>query len=429
MKVGFVSLGCCKNLVDSEQIMGVLMENGHEIVADPKKADAIVVNTCGFIESAKEESINTIFEMAQYADKLIVCGCLAQRYEEELKEEIPEIDAIIPIRDYGHLAQRLQEVLGGGSLGDFAKSGRPLSGTPWSAYVKISDGCSNHCTYCAIPLIRGDQKSKVIDEVVAEVKHLASIGVQEITLIAQDTTKYGLDNYGKLMLAELLRQVEKVEGIRWIRVLYMYPDEIEDEVLEVMAASDKILPYFDIPMQHANDRLLKKMNRRGTKEDTIALVKKIRSMFPDAVLRTTAIVGFPSETDEEFEELVDFIREVEWDRLGAFTYSREEDTPAYDMDGLIDEVTAQSRLERLMAVQKDISKKKNEEKVGNVIEVLIEEKEGLKDQYRGRSAADAPDEVDGVVIVRSKKPLKIGGFVNVRITDATEYDLAGEVAE
>ncbi|WP_300919809.1 30S ribosomal protein S12 methylthiotransferase RimO [uncultured Dubosiella sp.] len=429
MKVGFVSLGCCKNLVDSEQIMGVLMENGHEIVADPKKADAIVVNTCGFIESAKEESINTIFEMAQYADKLIVCGCLAQRYEEELKEEIPEIDAIIPIRDYGHLAQRLQEVLGGGSLGDFAKSERPLSGTPWSAYVKISDGCSNHCTYCAIPLIRGDQKSKVIDEVVAEVKHLASIGVQEITLIAQDTTKYGLDNYGKLMLAELLRQVEKVEGIRWIRVLYMYPDEIEDEVLEVMAASDKILPYFDIPMQHANDRLLKKMNRRGTKEDTIALVKKIRSMFPDAVLRTTAIVGFPSETDEEFEELVDFIREVEWDRLGAFTYSREEDTPAYDMDGLIDEVTAQSRLERLMAVQKDISKKKNEEKVGNVIEVLIEEKEGLKDQYRGRSAADAPDEVDGVVIVRSKKPLKIGGFVNVRITDATEYDLAGEVAE
>lgn len=429
MKVGFVSLGCCKNLVDSEQIMGVLMENGHEIVADPKKADAIVVNTCGFIESAKEESINTIFEMAQYADKLIVCGCLAQRYEEELKEEIPEIDAIIPIRDYGHLAQRLQEVLGGGSLGDFAKSERPLSGTPWSAYVKISDGCSNHCTYCAIPLIRGDQKSKVIDEVVAEVKHLASIGVQEVTLIAQDTTKYGLDNYGKLMLAELLRQVEKVEGIRWIRVLYMYPDEIEDEVLEVMAASDKILPYFDIPMQHANDRLLKKMNRRGTKEDTIALVKKIRSMFPDAVLRTTAIVGFPSETDEEFEELVDFIREVEWDRLGAFTYSREEDTPAYDMDGLIDEVTAQSRLERLMAVQKEISKKKNEEKVGNVIEVLIEEKEGLKDQYRGRSAADAPDEVDGVVIVRSKKPLKIGDFVNVRITDATEYDLAGEVAE
>lgn len=429
MKVGFVSLGCCKNLVDSEQIMGVLMENGHEIVADPKKADAIVVNTCGFIESAKEESINTIFEMAQYADKLIVCGCLAQRYEEELKEEIPEIDAIIPIRDYGHLAQRLQEVLGGGSLGDFAKSERPLSGTPWSAYVKISDGCSNHCTYCAIPLIRGDQKSKVIDEVVKEVKHLASIGVQEITLIAQDTTKYGLDNYGKLMLAELLRQVEKVEGIRWIRVLYMYPDEIEDEVLEVMAASDKILPYFDIPMQHANDRLLKKMNRRGTKEDTIALVKKIRSMFPDAVLRTTAIVGFPSETDEEFEELVDFIREVEWDRLGAFTYSREEDTPAYDMDGLIDEVTAKSRLERLMAVQKGISKKKNEEKVGNVIEVLIEEKEGLKDQYRGRSAADAPDEVDGVVIVRSKKPLKIGGFVNVRITDATEYDLAGEVAE
>ena len=233
MKVGFVSLGCCKNLVDSEQIMGVLQENGHQIVADPKQADAIVVNTCGFIESAKEESIQTIFEMSKYTDKLIVCGCLAQRYEDELREQIPEIDAIIPLKDYGHIASILQDVLGDAGLGSFAKSERPLSGNPWSAYVKISDGCSNHCTYCAIPLIRGDQKSKVIEEVLAEVRHLAKIGVKEVTLIAQDTTKYGLDNYGRLMLAELLRQVDEIEGIHWIRVLYMYPDEIEDAVLDV----------------------------------------------------------------------------------------------------------------------------------------------------------------------------------------------------
>lgn len=425
MKVGFVSLGCCKNLVDSEQIMGVLRENGHEIVADPKQADAIVVNTCGFIESAKEESINTIFEMSKYTDKLIVCGCLAQRYEEQLKEEIPEIDAIVPIREYGHIAEVLKDVLGDDGLGSFAKSERPLSGNPWSAYVKISDGCSNHCTYCAIPLIRGDQKSKVIDEVVEEVKHLASIGVKEVTLIAQDTTKYGLDNYGKLMLAPLLKEVDQIEGIRWIRILYMYPDEIEDDVLEVMASSKKILPYFDIPMQHANDRLLKKMNRRGTKQDVIDLVKKIREMFPDATLRTTAIVGFPSETEEEFEELVDFIKEIEWDRMGAFTYSKEEDTPAYFMDEEIDETVAQKRLDRLMEVQKEISAKKNAQKIGKVVEVLIEEKEGLKPQYRGRSMADAPDEVDGQVIVKTDEPLEIGSFVNVLITDATAYDVKG----
>ncbi|TGY67256.1 30S ribosomal protein S12 methylthiotransferase RimO [Dubosiella muris] len=429
MKVGFVSLGCCKNLVDSEQIMGVLQENGHQIVADPKQADAIVVNTCGFIESAKEESIQTIFEMSKYTDKLIVCGCLAQRYEDELREQIPEIDAIIPLKDYGHIASILQDVLGDAGLGSFAKSERPLSGNPWSAYVKISDGCSNHCTYCAIPLIRGDQKSKVIEEVLAEVRHLAKIGVKEVTLIAQDTTKYGLDNYGRLMLAELLRQVDEIEGIHWIRVLYMYPDEIEDAVLDVMASSKKILPYFDIPMQHANDRLLKKMNRRGTKQDVIDLVGKIRSMFPDATLRTTAIVGFPGETEEDFEELLAFIQEIEWDRMGAFTYSKEEDTPAYDMPDEVDEDVAQARLTRLMEAQKAISKKKNEEKIGKVIEVLVEEKEGLKNQYRGRSAADAPDEVDGQVIIQTSKQLEIGDFARVKITGATAYDVVGELFE
>ena len=426
MKIGFVSLGCCKNLVDSENIMGVLQENGHQIVGDPKQADAIVVNTCGFIESAKEESIQTIFKMSQYTGKLIVTGCLAQRYEQELKEQIPEIKAVIPIKDYGNLAARLQDVLHDEGKGAFLKSERPLSGNPWSGYVKISDGCSNHCTYCAIPLIRGDQVSKPIEDVVEEVEHLSKLGVKEVTLIAQDTTKYGLDLYGKLMLPELLKKVDAIEGIHWIRILYMYPDEIEPAVLDVMENSNKILPYFDIPMQHANNALLKKMNRRGTKEDVINLVKEIRSRFPEATLRTTAIVGFPQESDADFEELIDFIQEIEWDRFGAFTYSKEEDTPAYSLEGEIEPEVAQARLDRLMAVQKEISLKKNKAKIGKRIEVLVEEKEALKKQYRGRSKADAPDEFDGQVIFTSPKGIALGEFVTVLITDASAYDLFGE---
>ncbi len=431
MKVGFVSLGCCKNLVDSEKIMGMLRRNGHTIVSDPKQAQAIIVNTCGFIESAKEESINTIFEMASYKEKhlekLIVCGCLAQRYTSALKEEIPEIDAVIPIREYDTLASTLQRLLGSDTALD--KSERVLSGNPWSAYVKISDGCSNRCAYCAIPLIRGSQKSRTIEDIMDEVRQLADMGVKELTLIAQDTTKYGLDNYGKLMLPELLRQVSKVEGLHWIRILYMYPDEIVDDVLQAMSESEKIIPYFDIPMQHANNRMLKLMNRRGPKEDVLRVVDKIHTMFPDATLRTTMIVGFPSETEEEFNELVDFIKEIKWDRMGAFTYSKEEDTPAYSMDGQIDEKVQQERLEKLMAVQEEISKQKNQEKLGKVIEVLVEEKEGLVDRYRGRSKADAPDEVDGQVIFTSDKPLELGSFVQVKIEDAKAFDVYGVCVE
>lgn len=429
MKVGFVSLGCCKNLVDSEQIMGVLRENGHEIVGNPRQADAIVINTCGFIQPAKEESINTIFEMSQYASKLIVTGCLAQRYEETLRSEIPEIDAVIPIRDYGELAEKLQEVLKDAGNGSFSKSERALSGNPWSAYVKISDGCSNRCTYCAIPLIRGNQTSKLLSEVREEIEALAEHGVQEVTLIAQDTTKYGLDNYGRLMLADLIREVDRIEGIRWIRILYMYPDEITEEVLQAMKESSKVLPYFDIPMQHASNRLLKLMNRRGTKEDVLALVSRIREMFPEATLRTTAIVGFPTETEEEFQELLDFVKEVRWDRFGAFTYSREEDTPAWSMSPEVDEQTAQRRLDQLMQVQEQISLESNQKKIGQVVEVLVEEREALTGRYRGRSRADAPDEADGQVIFTSPREIEPGTFVNVRIDEARPYDVAGVLAE
>ena len=417
MKVGFVSLGCCKNLVDSEQIMGVLRENGHEIVGDPRQADAIVINTCGFIQPAKEESINTIFEMSQYASKLIVTGCLAQRYEETLRSEIPEIDAVIPIRDYGELAEKLQEVLKDAGNGSFSKSERALSGNPWSAYVKISDGCSNRCTYCAIPLIRGNQTSKLLSEVREEIEALAEHGVQEVTLIAQDTTKYGLDNYGRLMLADLIREVDRIEGIRWIRILYMYPDEITEEVLQAMKESSKVLPYFDIPMQHASNRLLKLMNRRGTKEDVLALVSRIREMFPEATLRTTAIVGFPTETEEEFQELLDFVKEVRWD------------TPAWSMSPEVDEQTAQRRLDQLMQVQEQISLESNQKKIGQVVEVLVEEREALTGRYRGRSRADAPDEADGQVIFTSPREIEPGTFVNVRIDEARPYDVAGVLAE
>lgn len=425
MKVGFVSLGCSKNLVDSENMMGMLKAAGHILVDDPRHAEAIIINTCGFINPAKEESIATIFEMTRYADKVIVVGCLAQRYEKELREEIPEISAVVPIRDYAKLPAILKDLLEQESEVPYLKENRTVSGTPWSAYIKISDGCSNHCTFCAIPLIRGEQNSKLLSEVREEAEYLASKGVFEITLIAQDTTKYGLDNYGKLMLPELIRELDQVEGIRWIRILYMYPDEIQDELLEAMKASSKVIPYFDIPMQHASNRLLKMMNRRGTKEDVKDLVTRIRSMFPEAVLRTTAIVGFPSETEEDFSELLDFVREIRWDRLGAFTYSKEEDTPASRLTMEVDEAIAAERLDRLMTLQKEISKESNLKKVGSLIEVLVEEKEGLAQRYHGRSAADAPDEVDGSVIFTSDRPIECGTIVPVRITGAAQYDLYG----
>lgn len=425
MKVGFVSLGCSKNLVDSEEMMGMLKAAGHILVSDPRHAEAIIVNTCGFINPAKEESIRTIFEMTRYADKVIVTGCLAQRYEKELREQIPEVAAVVPLKDYAKLPAILKDILNQESEVPYLKQYRTISGNPWSAYVKVSDGCSNRCAFCAIPLIRGNQHSKLIREVREEAEYLASSGVTELTLIAQDTTKYGLDNYGQLMLADLLRELDDIEGIHWIRILYMYPDEIEDDLLEAMRASKKVVPYFDIPMQHANNRLLKKMNRRGTKEDVLALTRKIRAMFPEAVLRTTVIVGFPSETEEEFNELLDFIREVRWDRLGAFTYSREEDTPADKMDDQIDESIAADRLNRLMAVQKEISQESNRNKIGKVMEVLVEEQEALTGRYRGRSMADAPDEVDGQVIFTASSPVECGTYVPVRITDATQYDLIG----
>ena len=350
---------------------------------------------------------------------------MAQRYQEALEQEIPEVDAIIPIRDYDKLADRLRPLLGEGDQSLISKSERVLTGNPWQAYIKISDGCSNHCAYCAIPLIRGEQKSRTIEDIVKEATFLASIGVKELTLIAQDTTKYGLDNYGEYKLGDLIRAINQIPGFHWIRILYMYPDEIVDDVLDAMKESKKVVPYFDIPTQHASTRMLKRMNRRSSHEEVKAITDKIRKMFPNATLRTTLIVGFPGETQEDFDEMMDFVKEIQWDRMGAFTYSQEEDTPAYDMDGQVPQEIMDERLAQLMQVQEQISFEKNKAKIGSIVEVLVEEREALTGCYRGRSQADAPDEVDGQVIFTANQDIPLGSFVQVKVTDAKDYDLIG----
>ena len=429
MKIGFVSLGCSKNLVDSEKIMGMLKEGAHEMVSDPSLAEAIIINTCGFINPAKEEAINTIFKMAEYkkqnCKKLIVVGCLAQRYKDTLEAEIPEIDAVISIKEYPHIHEILGQLLDGHDLVSYAKAERLVSSKPWTAYLKIAEGCSNRCTYCAIPLIRGDNVSFPMEQLLEEAKELAARGVKELVLIAQDTTKYGLDLYGRLALLDLLKKLHDIEGFHWIRILYMYPDEIEPELIEGMAKLPKVLPYFDIPMQHANNRMLEAMNRRGTKEEVLRLVDNIRNTFAYPTLRTTFIVGFPTESEADFEELLQFAKDVRWDRMGAFTYSPEEDTPAYSMPDAIDETLKEARLAALMKEQERISLQNQQAMVGQVLEVLVEDQDGLRGVYRGRSVHDAPDEVDGVVMFTSDRMINFGEFVQVKITEALPHDLKG----
>lgn len=432
MKIGFVSLGCAKNLVDSEKIMGMLKEGGHEFVSKPSDAEAIIINTCGFIQSAKEEAINTILEMAEYkkknCKKLIVCGCLAQRYKEDLEKEMPEVDRFIAIREYPQLHEILKEELQI-PLHVYGKSERLSSGKPWTAYLKIAEGCSNRCTYCAIPLIRGENVSVPMEDLVEEAKDLASKGVKELVVIAQDTTKYGIDLYHRYALLELLEKLNEINGIHWIRILYMYPDEISDELIEGMKKLDKVLPYFDIPMQHSDARMLKLMNRRGDEHTVRQLIKKIRDTFEEPTLRTTYIVGFPTESKQDFDKLCDFIKEIRWNKMGAFTYSIEEDTPAYDMEQTVSEEEKKERLDMLMSLQSEISYMNNRQLAGKTIEVLVEGKDGLSDKYVGRGRMHAPDDVDGIVVFTSMKHLELGSFVHVKVNDADEYDLYGELEE
>ena len=425
MNIGFISLGCSKNLVDSEKIMGLLKSQGFNLVTNPKDADYIFVNTCGFINSAKEEAIQTILEMAQYkkdrCEKLFVLGCLAQRYKEDLIKELPEVDCFITIDEYPELLIILSRELKREFVSCDYK--RLLATKPWTAYLKIAEGCSNRCSFCAIPLIRHDYKSYDFDELLIEARYLESCGVKEINVIAQDTTRYGIDRYGKPILLDLLTELNKLEGFHWIRVLYMYPDEIDTELIKGMAKLPKVLPYFDIPVQYGNDRMLQKMNRRGSIEHIKETISLIRTTFEKPTLRTTILVGFPQETQVDFSDLLKFVEDAKWDRLGAFTYSLEENTKSYDMEPKVDEGVANDRLIKLMEVQAKINKLKGEALIGQNIEVLLESYDGLTKRYRGRGKANAPDGIDGAVMVETTNEYQLGEFVVGKIVKANEYDL------
>jgi len=432
MKVGLVSLGCSKNLVDSENLLGWFKANDHTIVSNLEEADTIVINTCGFIEPAKQEGIETILEMADYkkhkCKNLIVTGCLVQRYHQDLVEALPEVDAWVRIQDYPRINEILSDVLHTEFKVVYGKQERLQSTAKHTAYLKIAEGCSNRCTYCAIPLIRGDMNSYPLDDLLIEAIKLADNGVKECVLIAQDTSRYGLDK-GKSQLPKLLDELNKIDGFHWLRLLYQYPDAITDEILDAMKRNDKVLPYFDIPIQHANNRLLKLMNRKGTIEDIRKVINRIKEVFPRAILRTTIIVGFPSETEEEFEELLNFIEEVKFDRLGAFTYSPEEDTVAFDMEDAIEKDVKEERYHRLMQLQSHISYQKMQEWLNEEIEVCVESRDPKSLLYHGRSVHSAPDDVDGEVLFTSNHLLKKGSFVSVRINRVEEYDLFGETVE
>lgn len=440
VKIGMVSLGCSKNQVDAERLLALVLENGYEISADPTQCDVVIINTCGFIEDAKQESIENILEFCQLKQQgivkvIVVTGCLAERYREELAREIPEADVVLGIGRNTELAAAVKKALEGQRVVEFSeKTDLPLDGdrvlttAPHSVYLKIAEGCDNRCSYCAIPLIRGGFRSRRMEDIVAEAEDLAANGAKEINLIAQDTTRYGDDLYGEYKLAELLRRLCKIEGIRWIRVLYGYPDRVTDELLEVMATEEKVVKYIDLPLQHANGRVLKAMNRKGDFNSLTALMKHIREKVPGVVLRTTFIAGFPGETEEEFEELCRFVQETKFERLGCFAYSLEEDTPAAEMDGQLDEETKRHRADIVMEQQMDIAFGWGRSMVGCKLEVLVEGYDQEQQMYVGRSYMDAPD-VDTKTNFISQNELYPGDFVTVEIVDSVGYDLIGREVE
>ncbi|AKL95418.1 ribosomal protein S12 methylthiotransferase RimO [Clostridium aceticum] len=434
------SLGCSKNLIDAEIMLGLLNKYGYKLTNDKFKADVIIVNTCGFIESAKEESINKIIEMGELKkDKLkllIISGCLGERYAEELMKELPEVDAIVGTGNYNEIIEIINEGIKGnktvriGNVDSIYDESLPrYQITPThSAYVKISDGCDNYCTYCIIPKLRGKYRSRKIENIINEVQQLAETGVKEIILIAQDTTRYGIDLYGDYKFSELLQQLNEVKGIHWIRLLYCYPEMITDKLIETIAKYNKICKYIDMPIQHCSNEILKKMNRRTNKESLIKTINKLRKEVPNIVIRTSLIVGFPGEEEKHFNELLAFVEEMKFDRLGAFTYSREEDTAAAKLPDQVAEDVKEQRQKKIMELQQRISLSKNNEKVGKILEVLVEEELQGNGEYLGRTQGDAP-EIDGVVYLQAKTPVKIGDIVPVKITSALEYDLIGEKAD
>lgn len=439
-KVAVVSLGCPKNQVDAEVMLKKLADAGFEIGVAESEADAIIINTCGFIEDAKKEAIENILEAASYKKDgnlkaLIVTGCLAERYKEDITEEIPEVDMVVGLGSNKDIAKLTDDAINGNIKNSYGEKDllpiddeRILGGAPYSAYLKISEGCNNRCTYCAIPLIRGNMRSRTVDSIIEEAKKLTENGVKEITLVAQDTTAYGEDLYKKPMLASLLKELCKIEKLHWVRILYTYPERITDELLEVMRDEKKIVKYLDIPLQHVDGELLRRMNRKGNIESITALIDKIRNTVPDITIRTTFITGFPGETDEQFSTLHQFVKDTRFDRLGCFTYSPEEDTPAATFDGQIDEQTKQDRMELIMDSQMTISAEKNAEKVGKTVEVLVEGYDDYIKCYFGRTPADAP-EIDGKIFFLATRPLSFGEFVEVEVNDSIEYDLLGEMLD
>ena len=439
MNILFVSLGCDKNLVDSEVMLGLLANHGHQMVDSEEDADVIVVNTCCFINDAKEESIQTILEMAEYKKTgsikaLIVTGCLAQRYKQEIMDEIEEVDAVLGTTSYDKIVEVIDEALQGHKsleLTDIdalptVESKRLVTTGGHFAYLKIAEGCDKHCTYCIIPKIRGNFRSVPMERLIKEARDLVEQGVKEIILVAQETTLYGVDLYGKKSLHVLLKELCKIGGLRWIRILYCYPEEITDELIQVIKEEDKICNYLDIPIQHASDGVLKRMGRRTSKQQLIDTVNKLREEIPDIALRTTLITGFPGETEEQHEELMEFVDEMEFDRLGVFTYSPEEDTPAATMSDQIEESVKEDRQAEIMELQQEIAFDLAERMIGKEVIVMFEGKVADENVYVGRTYMDAPN-VDGLIFVETNEELMSGDFAKVRITGALEYDLIGEL--
>ena len=439
MNVLFISLGCDKNLVDSEVMIGLLADRGYQMTDDETRADVIVINTCCFIHDAKEESIQTILEMAEYKKTgtlkaLIVTGCLAQRYQEEILEEIPEVDEVLGTTSYDKIVEAIEEALegrGGVRIEDI--DALPLPDTKrlvttggHFAYLKIAEGCDKHCTYCIIPKIRGNYRSVPMERLVKEARDLAEDGVKELILVAQETTIYGTDLYGEKSLHRLLRELCKIDGIRWIRILYCYPEEIDDDLIQVMKEEPKICHYLDLPIQHASTEILRRMGRRTSREDLEEIIGKLRREIPDIAIRTTLITGFPGETKEQHEELMDFVDQMEFDRLGVFTYSPEEETPAAGMEGQVPEEVKEDRQAELMELQQEIAFDLAEDMIGREVLVMIEGKVADENAYVGRTYKDAPN-VDGLIFVNTDEELMSGDLARVKVTGAAEYDLIGEL--
>ena len=427
-KIALISLGCEKNLVDSENILGLLVKNKYEIVNNKEQADILIINTCGFIESSKKESIDTILDNIGKKQKVVVTGCLVNRYKEELAKEIPEVDLWIPIRDYPRFCALLatldKDLTNYEGLND---KYRLVSTGNYSAYLKIGDGCSNCCTYCAIPLIRGPYVSRPFESVIQEAKKLAKEGYKELIVLEQDTTRYGLDLKEKKTIVDLLKGLLKIDGLEYIRLLYLYPDEITDELIDLIAKEERLTPYFDIPIQHSEDKILKAMNRRGDKAYLKELFAKIRKRIPTAILRTTVMVGFPGETSEDFTNLLDFIKEIKFDHLGAFKYSKEEGTASYNYPHQVREATKQKRLDALMELQQGISYEQNKKHIGEIMEGLVVGQDN--GYYLLRSYFNAPDDIDGKIYFSSNKALKEGEKVKVLIKESYVYDLYGSEVE